>query len=82
GEVRDGCVWGRGAVDMKDMVAMTLAVVAERARTGRLPARDVVVALFADEEAGSYEGSRWMVEEHPDMFAGCTEAVSEVGGFS
>ena len=82
GEVRDGCVWGRGAVDMKDMVAMTLAVVAERSRAGRPPARDVVVAFFADEEAGSYEGSRWMASEHADLFAGCTEAVSEVGGFS
>ncbi|MCX3060855.1 M20/M25/M40 family metallo-hydrolase [Streptomyces beihaiensis] len=82
GEVADGCVWGRGAVDMKDMDAMTLAVVRDRLRTGRRPPRDIVLAFLADEEAGGTYGARWLVDNHPDLFEGCTEAISEVGGFS
>ena len=82
GEERDGLLWGRGAVDMKDMDAMILAVVRQMARDGRRPARDVVVALFADEEAGGVLGARWSVEHRPDLFEGATEAISEVGGFS
>lgn len=82
GEVRDGCVWGRGAVDMKDMDAMTLAVVREWARTGQRPPRDVVLAFLADEEAGGVKGAHWLVDHHRELFDGCTEAVSEVGGFS
>jgi acetylornithine deacetylase/succinyl-diaminopimelate desuccinylase-like protein len=82
GEVADGMLWGRGAVDMLDMDAMTMAVVRDRMRTGRKPARDVVVALVADEEAGGVFGAQWLVEHHPGLFEGCTEAISEVGGFS
>jgi len=82
GEVRDGVVWGRGAVDMKDMDAMTLAVIRQRLREGRRPGRDVVLAFFADEEAGGQQGAHWMVDHHPDLFSGCTEAIGEVGGFS
>jgi acetylornithine deacetylase/succinyl-diaminopimelate desuccinylase-like protein len=81
-EVADGCVWGRGAVDMLDMDAMTLAVVRDRLRTGRRPARDVVLALMADEEAGGTFGAQWLVDKHPGLFEGCTEAIGEVGGFS
>jgi acetylornithine deacetylase/succinyl-diaminopimelate desuccinylase-like protein len=82
GEVRDGYVWGRGAVDMKDTDAMVLAVVREWARTGRKPPRDIVLAFVADEEAGGRKGAHWLVEHHPDLFADCTDAISEVGGFS
>ncbi|MEU0336143.1 M20/M25/M40 family metallo-hydrolase [Streptomyces sp. NPDC006193] len=82
GEVADGCVWGRGAVDMKDMDAMTLAVVRDRLRSGRRPPRDVVVAFLADEEAGGTYGARYLVDRHPELFEGVTEAISEVGGFS
>ena len=82
GEIRDGMIWGRGAVDMKNMDAMILATVRDWARTGYKPKRDIVLAFFADEEAGSIFGSHWMVDKHPEVFAGCTEAVSEVGGFS
>ena len=82
GEERDGVLWGRGAVDMKDMDAMILAVVRQMAREGRRPARDVVVAFFADEEAGGVYGARWAVDHRPELFEGATEAVSEVGGFS
>lgn len=82
GEIRDGCLWGRGAVDMKDMDAMVLSVVRSWARAGRKPPRDVVLVFFADEEAGGSLGSKWLVETHPEVFEGCTEAISEVGGFS
>ncbi|MGW7419251.1 M20/M25/M40 family metallo-hydrolase [Streptomyces sp. NPDC054813] len=82
GEIADGCVWGRGAVDMKDMDAMTLAVVRDRLRSGRKPPRDIVLAFLADEEAGGTWGARHLVDRHPDLFEGVTEAISEVGGFS
>jgi acetylornithine deacetylase/succinyl-diaminopimelate desuccinylase-like protein len=82
GEVRDDYLWGRGAVDMKDMDAMTLAVIREWARTGVQPERDIVLAFVADEEAGGTYGAHWLVDNHPELFADCTEAISEVGGFS
>jgi acetylornithine deacetylase/succinyl-diaminopimelate desuccinylase-like protein len=82
GEIADGCVWGRGAVDMKDMDAMTLAVVRDRLRSGRRPPRDIVLAFLADEEAGGTYGARFLVDKHPGLFDGVTEAISEVGGFS
>jgi acetylornithine deacetylase/succinyl-diaminopimelate desuccinylase-like protein len=77
-----GLIWGRGAVDMKDMDAMILAVVRQMVREGRKPARDVVVAFFADEEAGGVHGARWAVDHRPELFEGATEAISEVGGYS
>ena len=82
GEIADGCVWGRGAVDMKDMDAMTLAVVRDRLRTGRKPPRDIVLAFLADEEAGGVFGAHHLVDKHPGLFEGVSEAIGEVGGFS
>jgi acetylornithine deacetylase/succinyl-diaminopimelate desuccinylase-like protein len=82
GEVINGELWGRGAVDMKDMDAIMLAVVRQRLREGRKPARDVVLAFTADEEAGGNWGARFLVEQHADLFDGVTEAIGEVGGFS
>ena len=82
GEIADGCIWGRGAIDMKNMDAMVLAVLRQRLREGRRPPRDIVLAFTADEEAGGSWGAQWLVDRHPDLFADCTEAISEVGGFS
>jgi acetylornithine deacetylase/succinyl-diaminopimelate desuccinylase-like protein len=82
GEVKDGYVWGRGAVDMKDMDAMTLAVIREWQHSGRKPPRDIVLAFVADEEAGGVKGAHFLVDNHPDLFADCSEAISEVGGYS
>ncbi|MFL6137184.1 MAG: M20/M25/M40 family metallo-hydrolase [Frankiaceae bacterium] len=82
GEIQDDCVWGRGAIDMKDMDAMTLAVIRERMRQGRKPTRDVVLAFVADEEAGSLKGANFLVKNHAELFEGCTDAISEVGGYS
>ncbi|MBD0292399.1 MAG: M20/M25/M40 family metallo-hydrolase [Jiangellaceae bacterium] len=81
-EIVDGCVWGRGAVDMKDMDAVILSVFRDRLRSGRLPNRPVVLSFLADEEAGGILGSHWVVDHRPELFDGCTEAIGEVGGFS
>lgn len=82
GEIRDGMLWGRGAVDMKDMDAMMLTAIAELLRSGERPNRDVILAFFADEENGSVYGSDWMVKHHPEVFDGAGSALSEVGGYS
>ena len=82
GAIKDGCIWGRGAVDMKNMDAMILAVIRLWARYKYQPERTIVIVFFGDEEAGGIYGSRWMAENHPEVFAGCSETISEVGGFS
>jgi acetylornithine deacetylase/succinyl-diaminopimelate desuccinylase-like protein len=81
-EVKDGCIWGRGAVDMKDMDAMMLANLRHLARSGMKPPRDLVFGFFADEESGGLLGSHWVVDNHPELFEGVSEAISEVGGYS
>jgi acetylornithine deacetylase/succinyl-diaminopimelate desuccinylase-like protein len=81
-EVVDDCVWGRGAVDMKDFDAMVLSVVRARSRNGRAPRRPIRLVFTADEEAGGGKGAIWMAENRPDLLEGCTEAIGEVGGFS
>jgi acetylornithine deacetylase/succinyl-diaminopimelate desuccinylase-like protein len=82
GEISDGYLWGRGAIDMKDFDAMVLAVVRDWQRTGVRPLRDVVLAFTADEEAGGEYGAHFLVDQHPELLDGCTEAIGEVGGFS
>jgi acetylornithine deacetylase/succinyl-diaminopimelate desuccinylase-like protein len=82
GEIRDGYVWGRGAVDMKDFDAILLATIRQRARAGRAPRRPIRLVFTADEEAGGGKGSTWLADNHPDLLADCTEAIGEVGGFS
>ncbi|MFG2007050.1 M20/M25/M40 family metallo-hydrolase [Spirillospora sp. NPDC048911] len=82
GEIQDGCVWGRGAVDMKGTLAMTLAVVRQRLREDRRTRGDLVLAFLADEECTGDYGSRYVVSDHREIFTGCTEAISESGGFS
>jgi acetylornithine deacetylase/succinyl-diaminopimelate desuccinylase-like protein len=82
GEIQDGYVWGRGAVDMKDFDAMLLSVVRARAQAGAVPERPMVLCFTADEEAGGHKGAEHLVRNHPDLLADCTEAIGEVGGFS
>ena len=87
GDLVDGVVWGRGAVDMKDMVAMELAVLLALKRSGAELRRDVIFAAVADEEAGGEHGARGLVEQRPELFrddAGRAAAVAlnEVGGYS
>jgi acetylornithine deacetylase/succinyl-diaminopimelate desuccinylase-like protein len=82
GVIKDGFLWGRGAVDMKDMDAMMIATARMWSRLGYKPPRNVLLVFFADEEAGSTYGSRWLVKNRPELFKGYSEAISEVGGFS
>jgi acetylornithine deacetylase/succinyl-diaminopimelate desuccinylase-like protein len=82
GEIRDGVLWGRGAVDMKNAVAVLVALAGLWARSGRRPRRDVVLAFTADEEDTAEFGAQWLVERHPELFEGCTEAIGESGAFT
>ncbi|WP_019819397.1 M20/M25/M40 family metallo-hydrolase [Saccharomonospora saliphila] len=82
GAIQDGYVWGRGAVDMKDMLGMSLALARHYKRDGVVPPRDLIFAFLADEEAGGKYGAQWLVDHRPELFEGATEAISEVGGFS
>ncbi|MGI5403856.1 M20/M25/M40 family metallo-hydrolase [Streptomyces sp. CA-135486] len=82
GEVREGVVWGRGAIDMKNMDAMMLAVVRAWARAGIRPRRDIVIAYTADEEASAADGSGFLADQHAGLFDGCTEGISESGAFT
>ncbi len=82
GEVVDGVLWGRGAVDMKGQVATIIAAVSEMIRDGQAPQRDLTLLFTADEEAGGRYGAHWLVEHHPEIFAGIGYAVGEVGGFN
>ena len=82
GEIRDGVLWGRGAVDMKNADAVLLALVSHWAREGARPQRDLVLAFTADEEDTAQFGAQWLVERHPELFEGCTEAIGESGAFT
>jgi len=82
GVIRDGLLWGRGAVDMKNMDAMIITALGDILGAGKQPARDLVIAFFSDEENGGVFGSHYVVDNRPDLFAGATEAISEVGGYS
>lgn len=81
GELVDGCVWGRGALDMKGGVAMMVAAVVRAAHELTLE-NDIVLALTSDEERGSRLGTKFLVEEHADLFANVRFALSEIGGFT
>lgn len=82
GEIKDGFVWGRGAVDMKNIDAMILACVRSWKKHKITPPRNILIIFFADEEASGTLGSRWLVKNRPELFTGYSQAVSEVGGFS
>ena len=82
GEVRDGVLWGRGAVDMKNAVAVLVAVARQLARSGQRPARDLVLAFTADEEDSAADGAAWLAREHAGLFDGCTEGIGESGAFT
>jgi acetylornithine deacetylase/succinyl-diaminopimelate desuccinylase-like protein len=81
GEVHDGCLWGRGAIDMKNMAAMSVAILARLARERVKPDRDLIFAGVADEEAGCRHGSLWLCEHHPELVRS-EFAIGEGGGFN
>jgi acetylornithine deacetylase/succinyl-diaminopimelate desuccinylase-like protein len=82
GVIADGCVWGRGAVDMKGAIAMMLAALVRLKRGGEVPEGDIIFAAVADEERFGTHGARWLVQHHPDLFAGVRHAIGEFGGIS
>jgi acetylornithine deacetylase/succinyl-diaminopimelate desuccinylase-like protein len=79
GELKDGEVWGRGALDMKSQVAANAVAIASLAREGFTPSGDLIFAATADEEAGDGFGLEWLCEEHPDAVR-CDYAINEGGG--
>jgi acetylornithine deacetylase/succinyl-diaminopimelate desuccinylase-like protein len=82
GELHDGYIWGRGALDMKGGVAMMLAAFMRAQAGGAPPPGDVILSLMSDEEAGSDHGAAFLVREHPELFAGVRYAIGEFGGFT
>ncbi len=80
GDLIDGYVWGRGAIDMKSGVAMMVAALLRAKAEGLQPPGDVVLAVLADEEAGSDYGAKYLVEHHPYLFDGVKYAIGEAGG--
>jgi len=82
GEIADGYVWGRGALDMKGGVAMMVAAFLRAAAAAAPPPGDVLLCLLSDEEAGGDQGARFLVEQHAELFDGVRFAIGEFGGFS
>ena len=81
GEIADGCIWGRGSIDMKSKCAMDLVMMTAMKRAGVTPNRDVIIAAVADEEAGSDFGAKFLVERHPELVR-AGYVLNEVGGFT
>lgn len=80
-EISEGCVWGRGALDMKGGVAMLLSALLRLKAEGTQPAGDIVLALVSDEEVGGEYGAQYLVENHAEQFKGVRYAIGEFGGF-
>ena len=81
GQIADGYIWGRGATDMKDMVAMMVTTLLDWAEHSFRPRRDIVFAFVADEEEDGALGAEWLVRNHPSLFDGVEVAIGEAGGF-
>ena len=82
GVIEDGCVWGRGALDMKSGIAMMLAAFIRMKEESPKPPGDIVLAIVSDEEQGGTYGSKYLTEEHGYLFKGIKYAISELGGFT
>ncbi|MBN1660998.1 MAG: M20/M25/M40 family metallo-hydrolase, partial [Anaerolineae bacterium] len=82
GRIAGGCIWGRGALDMKGAVAMYVAALLRAVDDGPTPAGDVLFAATADEEVDTGYGARYLVDEHAGLFDGVRYAISESGAFS
>jgi acetylornithine deacetylase/succinyl-diaminopimelate desuccinylase-like protein len=81
-KIVDGFIWGRGALDMKGGIAMMLAAFLRAKAEGLIPSGDIVLVILCDEEAGSEHGAKYLVENHPDQFAGIRYAIGEFGGYT
>jgi acetylornithine deacetylase/succinyl-diaminopimelate desuccinylase-like protein len=82
GKIIDGGVWGRGALDMKGGIAMMLAALLRAKAQNFKPAGNVLLAIVSDEEAGGDLGTKFLVEEHPELFKDIRYAIGEFGGFN
>jgi acetylornithine deacetylase/succinyl-diaminopimelate desuccinylase-like protein len=82
GEIHEGYVWGRGALDMKGGVAMMLAAFMRACLRDPPPPGDVILCVLVDEEAGSVHGAEFLAREHPELFEGVRYAIGEFGGFT
>lgn len=82
GDLAEGYVWGRGALDMKGGVAMMLAAFMRVKASGKPPPGDVILCILSDEEAGSDLGANFVVSEHPELFEGVRYSIGEFGGFT
>lgn len=82
GEIDEGILYGRGAVDMKNMDGMIIAITRQILRSGYTPRRTLIIGMIADEEHGGYKGAHWLVDHRREWIEGVTEAISEVGGYS
>lgn len=82
GVIADGCVWGRGALDMKGGVAMMIAACLRARAQDFTPAGDVLLLVLADEEVGGRHGAGLIVNEHPELLDGVRHAIGEVGGYT
>jgi len=82
GRIQDGCIWGRGALDMKAGIAMMVTALLKAKSSALQPSGDILFVALSDEEAGGTMGAKYLVNEHPSLFEGVRYAVSEVGGFS
>ncbi|MBC8145142.1 MAG: M20/M25/M40 family metallo-hydrolase [bacterium] len=81
-DIADGCVWGRGALDMKGAVAMMLSAILRIKGGQAKPNGDVILAVVSDEEAGGLEGAGYLVDNHAELFDGVRHALGELGGFT
>ena len=82
GDLVDGWIWGRGALDMKNGVAMMVSAFIRAKREAVILPGDLVLTVLADEEAGGVEGAAWLTENHPELFAGVAYTIGEGGGYS
>ena len=82
GRREDGCVWGRGALDMKGGIVMMMSALLRSRSEGEKPSGDVMLALVSDEEAGGEHGAKYLADNHPELFDGVRNAIGEFGGFS
>lgn len=82
GEISDGCIWGRGALDMKGAVVMMAMALIKMKRKGIKPSGDIILMIVCDEENGGIQGAKYVCEEYAELFKNVKYAIGEIGGFN